>query len=283
MPVDREARAVGLDDLERSQVGSHRRHRVGRVVPVLHRKRPETVVLETHHLELVQVDDRVHALDRPGVRIVVRIFAGPARAPDEPATLVLRLDEVSDAPRLDRQQARVLDAAAPQRLEEALVAAEHVLARGVLAHGHGRLHVVALDHALNRPGGKRHDHLAGQTCARRAQDGARAPVGARADVELVLARLVELEHDDPRAAVEQPGVLQDGGRRLELGGVERVQGMCGRHLPEVRHRVLELRVVLERVDGHVVAVAGLLHPRPGHLGDDREVVVDPDGAEPQPP
>src|SRR4051812_48457132 len=48
------------------------------------------------------------------------------------------------------------------------------------------------------------------------------------------------------------------------------------------HHVLELRVLLDRVDRHVVAVAGLLEAAVRHLGDERDVVVHPHGAELQP-
>ena len=48
---------------------------------------------------------------------------------------------------------------------------------------------------------------------------------------------------------------------------------------ELRHHVLDLGVVLERVGRHVLAVAGLLVAAVGHLGDERDVVVDPDRAE----
>src|SRR6266498_2447591 len=45
------------------------------------------------------------------------------------------------------------------------------------------------------------------------------------------------------------------------------------------HHMLDLRVVLERVNGQVLAVAGLLEAAVRHLGDKRNVVVDPDGPE----
>src|SRR5680860_1526175 len=54
-----------------------------------------------------------------------------------------------------------------------------------------------------------------------------------------------------------------------------------RALFEVDHHVLDLGVVLERVHREVLAVAGLLVAAVGHLGDERDVVVDPDAAEAQ--
>src|SRR6266508_4532753 len=45
------------------------------------------------------------------------------------------------------------------------------------------------------------------------------------------------------------------------------------------HHMLDLRVVGERVNGQVLAVAGLLEAAVRHLGDKRNVVVDPDGPE----
>src|SRR5262245_2996195 len=48
---------------------------------------------------------------------------------------------------------------------------------------------------------------------------------------------------------------------------------------ELRHHVLDLRVILERVRREVLPVARLLVAAVGHLGDERDVVVDPDRAE----
>src|SRR5688500_5194718 len=47
------------------------------------------------------------------------------------------------------------------------------------------------------------------------------------------------------------------------------------------HDVLDDRVVLEPVHRKVLAVAGLLEAAVRHLGDERDVVVDPHAAEPQ--
>ena len=69
----------------------------------------------------------------------------------------------------------------------------------------------------------------------------------------------------------------------DLGGARRAELAAGRvawcRSSELDHHVLELGVVLDRVDRHVLAVAGLLEAAVGHLGDDRDVVVDPDRAE----
>src|SRR6266550_7719156 len=48
---------------------------------------------------------------------------------------------------------------------------------------------------------------------------------------------------------------------------------------QLRHHVLDLRVVLERVRGQVLAVARLLVAAVRHLRDERDVVVDPDRPE----
>src|SRR5262249_3128543 len=53
-------------------------------------------------------------------------------------------------------------------------------------------------------------------------------------------------------------------------------------LVERRHHVLDARVVLEPVHRQVLAVAGLLEAAVRHLGDQRDVGVDPDAAEVQP-
>src|SRR4028119_652584 len=52
---------------------------------------------------------------------------------------------------------------------------------------------------------------------------------------------------------------------------------------QVGHDVLDAGVVLEAVHGEVLAVAGVLEPAVGHLGDDGDVRVDPDAPEVQPP
>src|SRR4051794_19417700 len=48
---------------------------------------------------------------------------------------------------------------------------------------------------------------------------------------------------------------------------------------DLEHHVLDDRVVLDRVHALVLAVTGLLEAAVRHLRDQREVVVDPDGAE----
>src|SRR5690349_10655863 len=52
---------------------------------------------------------------------------------------------------------------------------------------------------------------------------------------------------------------------------------------DVTHHVLDTRVVLESVHRQVLAVPGVLEPPVRHLGDERDVGVDPDGAEVQLP
>src|SRR5918999_1439281 len=50
-------------------------------------------------------------------------------------------------------------------------------------------------------------------------------------------------------------------------------------LVNLGHHVLDLRVVLETVDRKVLAVPRLLEAAVRHFRDERDVVVDPDGAE----
>src|SRR3954467_3727836 len=50
-------------------------------------------------------------------------------------------------------------------------------------------------------------------------------------------------------------------------------------LTDVRHHVLDAGVVLEAVAGEVLAVARVLEAAVRHLGHERDVGVDPDGAE----
>src|SRR3954451_4292316 len=59
-------------------------------------------------------------------------------------------------------------------------------------------------------------------------------------------------------------------------------GVGSSDLAQRSHDVLDLRVVLERVHGQVLAVPGLLVAAVGHLAGERDVVVDPHAAEPQP-
>src|SRR6478609_11386268 len=53
-------------------------------------------------------------------------------------------------------------------------------------------------------------------------------------------------------------------------------------LTGVAHHVLDAGVVLEAVAGEVLAVAGVLEAAVRHLGDERDVGVDPDSAEVEP-
>src|SRR5258706_13256531 len=50
---------------------------------------------------------------------------------------------------------------------------------------------------------------------------------------------------------------------------------------DVAHDVLDPCIVLEAVNRQVFAVPGVLEPAVGHLRDERNVSVDPDGAEVQ--
>src|SRR5215475_16058726 len=56
-----------------------------------------------------------------------------------------------------------------------------------------------------------------------------------------------------------------------------------RSATEVAHHVLDTGVVLESVHRQVLTVPGVLEPPVRHLGHERDVGVDPDGAEVQPP
>src|SRR5262245_5552780 len=60
---------------------------------------------------------------------------------------------------------------------------------------------------------------------------------------------------------------------------EVIDGVSWSAIAQPDHHVFDLGVLLERVDRHVVAVAGLLEAAVRHLRDDRHVVVDPHGAE----
>src|SRR6185437_883558 len=70
--------------------------------------------------------------------------------------------------------------------------------------------------------------------------------------------------------------LQDG-VRVDLPDA----GKATPRLVKRGHHVLDHGVVLERVDAQVLAIPRLLETPMWHLGDERDVVVDPDAAEPQ--
>ena len=72
-------------------------------------------------------------------------------------------------------------------------------------------------------------------------------------------------------ACRGPGGCRDRGR----GRVVRESAV------DVRHHVLDARVVLEPVHRQVLAVAAVLEAAVRHLGDERDVGVDPDAAEVQ--
>src|SRR3954452_21807247 len=59
----------------------------------------------------------------------------------------------------------------------------------------------------------------------------------------------------------------------------RISSMRRRLLVDLRHHVLDVRVVVERVRAQVLAVARLLVAAVRHLADGRDVVVDPDRPE----
>src|SRR3954468_1886992 len=65
--------------------------------------------------------------------------------------------------------------------------------------------------------------------------------------------------------------------RISRGGDMTLSGV------EIAHDVLDARVVLESVHREILAVARVLEAAVRHLGDERDVRVDPDTAEVEPP
>ena len=90
VPVDGEARALGLGDVDRAHVVAQR-HVVRAELPVALRERDGIAVLEVHELAGVHVDEAEHALDRSRVGVAAR--AGPhvgEHAREAPLALLLR-------------------------------------------------------------------------------------------------------------------------------------------------------------------------------------------------
>ena len=92
-----------------------------------------------------------------------------------------------------------------------------------------------------------------------------------------------VEHDpDPTDARPTARPLdRERGPRSGSGGRQR-QDPCRRPSVQGRHDVLDPGVVLEPVHGQVLAVARVLEAAVRHLGDQRDVRVDPHAAEVQP-
>ena len=103
--VDDEARPVGLDNLERLQIGARRRERSAVIIVLLPGNGHEpAVVLHGDDLALDQVDHRDHTLDRMSVGVV--LLEGPVigDGAQDPAPLVGLEIEIARRDRIDLDQ-----------------------------------------------------------------------------------------------------------------------------------------------------------------------------------
>ena len=159
VPVDVEARAVGLRDLDRLQVVAHRSD-IGREVRTpFRRHRDHAEVDHLEHLTGTLVEEGDHVLDRARVPVVgLRLALIGDAAADAAAFLVLDAERAR-GPRVDLHEVEVVDAPPPHRR----------LPLGVLLHRHDRLerlaeqqrrpHAVAHGPRADLTGGDRHDDL----------------------------------------------------------------------------------------------------------------------------
>src|SRR5262249_42729718 len=85
--LDREARALGLRDLDRPEIVA-RGARARTVLAATGRDRDGAVVDDLEHLAAVEVDEPDDALDRPRVAVAVRVRADPRERAAEAAPLV---------------------------------------------------------------------------------------------------------------------------------------------------------------------------------------------------
>ena len=210
MPPDglafhREAHAVGLLDVDRAQMAAGLRDELAVVVVVGLRHRRDAVVVDPDDLHPLDVDDRVEALDRVGVEVVVRARLDPAEGVAEmPAFLALDA-EIAGRPRVDADQRHVGDAAPRAGLDEGRVAL------------HGRLdleELLELDHRPRLGQEFLGDHL---VIGDRHQQAPDADAAGAIDVDPGLAcdrvarreaahhglgRLVQLDHLEAKAIAQ---------------------------------------------------------------------------------
>ena len=231
--VDLEARPLGLDDLERTQIGAEVAHLFGQVVARGRRKRDDPVVFDPDHLHRVQVHDRVEAFDRPGVWVAVGVIPNPARGPREPPALVAVPGERSDAPRLDGDELGIRDTALGEGRAHPLVAANCALARGVLLGRNRRLDVGDELPGEKPAFGQGHETLIRVTRDRVEHDRERlarrgCPVGSD---NLVARRLAKADLNEARPVREVGHRAERADGLRELRGGQGVGGMRGARDP----------------------------------------------------
>ena len=96
--ADFEARALGLDDLERLEIVSQRPDAIGSIGARTRRQRHRAQILHPQYRHVVEVHDGVEAMDRLGIGVVVRPLAIVEQGPRHPAARVLGGRERADPP-----------------------------------------------------------------------------------------------------------------------------------------------------------------------------------------
>ena len=135
--LDGEARPLGLDDLERLEVGAPELLEARGVVVLGQRHGRAAVVVDAHHLEPVEVDDDVQPLDRVGVAVVVLVVLDPDEDVRDAQVLLVGAAIAACGPGVDLRLSDVFDAASPERLGKARVGLDAVL-HGRELFGHDR-------------------------------------------------------------------------------------------------------------------------------------------------
>ena len=121
--LDREARAVRLDDLQRLDVVAEDGAIAGGVVAALPRQVGRAVIVDAQHLGAVEVDHGAQALDRMGVGIVVLLGAVPAERMAEPPAGLVGQAVVAGRPGIDLDVLEIGDAALGERRAEPRIGA----------------------------------------------------------------------------------------------------------------------------------------------------------------
>ncbi len=237
VPVDLEARAVGLHDLERLQVVAQRSDGVGQVVPAVLRHRHHAEVDDLEHRARAGVEEREDALDRLRVPVVGRLGAEVGDAAADAAAILVRRVERSRGPRVDLHLVEVFDAATPHRrlpvgiLLDADDGGERLTEQERRAHA--RVHRPRRD--LSR--GDRHDRLDRLQAPRRDEQGFDLTIDGRAGFVREHDRLVGLAQ--PQVREHEVGLVPVVGRDqrdrgTDLVGGDRVERMQLAHCESAR-------------------------------------------------
>ena len=137
VPLDGEARPLGLDDLQRLEVGAPGLLEARGVVVLGERHRRAAVVVDAHHLEAVEVDDDVQPLDRVGIAVVVLVALHPDEDVRDAQVLLVGAAIAAGGPGVDLRTSDICDAAPPERLGKARVGLDALL-HGRELFGHDR-------------------------------------------------------------------------------------------------------------------------------------------------